>query len=119
MKRLSNIRIAIIYDESPDPSYLNQEGFEARKAEYENGDFHFVGIRAEAQVEVSLNGGKDWICDTIKSPGLWGIESDSDEKYLQDIGKEELNTLREMLYQYGFKRLPKSLFKNLKPVEYI
>jgi len=34
---------------------------------------------------------------TIDSGGLWGIESDSDSSYLNEIGKEQVEEVREYL----------------------
>ena len=39
----SSIQRRIIPDDSPDPSYLDQVGFEERKAQYDRGEFHFIG----------------------------------------------------------------------------
>lgn len=38
----------------------------------------------------------------ITSGGLWGVESDSDRKYLADIDTEQLSELREQLRAVGF-----------------
>jgi hypothetical protein len=61
--------------------------------------WYFIGIRARA--EIRING----IYETIESPGLWGIDSDSDQKYFEDIGREECNTLKSMLQEIGFTAL--------------
>lgn len=91
----TDFEMQVIPDESPDPSYLDQEGFEDRKAEYERGDFRFIGIRAVATVRIPY--GSDHIESTIESPGLWGIESDSDEDYLRSVFDEESQVLAKML----------------------
>lgn len=85
----------LVPDEDPDTSYLEQEGFEDRMRQYENGLFSFVGVRAVAHIEVPC--GSAWIMSTIKSPGLWGIEDDSSEAYFNDVFEEEKRTLLEML----------------------
>lgn len=56
-----------------------------------------IGIIAKAEV-VSAQG----ICQTIRSGGLWGIESDSGKEYLEEIATEELGQLREELAGLGF-----------------
>jgi hypothetical protein len=66
------------------------------------GGYYYIGIRAEATVQVSFDGGKVWKFDTMTSGGLWGIESDSDPSYLDEVAKEELNELKATLIEYGF-----------------
>ena len=63
-----------------------------------NGDWGFIGIGAQAEIVI---GG---ICQTIRSGGLWGIESDSDETCLQGIEKDELADLRRVLCELGFSK---------------
>ena len=41
---------------------------------------------------------------TIRSGGLWGIESDSTPPYFADIGEEQLEELVEILLELGFTR---------------
>ena len=97
-KRILSICIDRLIDTDPDPSYLEQEGFEDRLAEYRSGDFGFIGIRAIARV--CVNG----IIQTLHSGGLWGIEDDSSEQYLCEIEQEELTQLRTELYSFGFSK---------------
>lgn len=89
----------LVPDDCPDTSYLEQEGFEDRLAEYRQGDFGFIGVRAA--VELPIPYGADRILVTIESPGLWGVESDSDEDYLDSIFQEECETLADMLAELG------------------
>ena len=65
------------------------------------GEFEFVGIRAA--VELPIPFGKDRILTRIESPGLWGIESDSGEDYLESVFQEESNILADMLAELGVK----------------
>lgn len=99
-KRILSVTIKHIYDESPDTSYLEQEGFEDRLAEYRAGDFHFIGIRAEATIQVETHG----TIQTITSGGLWCIDSDSGDNYFRVIEAEELSTLKGTLSAMGFSR---------------
>jgi hypothetical protein len=96
---LAAVRMIEVADESPDPSYLEQDGFEERRAEYEAGDFGFIGIQAQAEIHVSHGAGH--IIQTITSPGLWGIESDSGAQYLAEVYEEERAILFEMLTELG------------------
>jgi hypothetical protein len=104
--KLDEVEVVVMADENPDPSYLDQEGFEDRKKEFERGDFGFVGVRAEASVVV---GG---VIQHITSGGLWGIESDSDKKYIREVGEEEYNALKDILKDMGVKAIPS--YKNVK-----
>jgi hypothetical protein len=77
-----------------------------------NGDWSFIGIIAKAEV-VTGNG----IMQTIRSGGLWGVESDGGS-YLDEVGKEELESLREELTALGFgKRAIDYSFKNVETVD--
>ena len=91
----------IVPDDCPDSSYLEQEGFEDRQEQYRQGEFEFVGVRAA--VELPIPFGKDRILTRIESPGLWGIESDSGEDYLESVFQEESNILADMLAELGVK----------------
>jgi hypothetical protein len=83
-------------DESPDVSYLEQEEFADRLREYRRGDFFFQGCWAEA--EICVNG----VIQTIRSGGLWGIDSDSESAYKELIEAEEKAALAEILVSLGF-----------------
>ena len=91
----------IVPDDCPDTSYLEQDEFEDRLEQYRRGEFDFVGVRAA--VEVPLPYGKDRILTRIESPGLWGIESDSGEDYLESVFQEESTILADMLTELGVK----------------
>jgi len=91
----------IIPDDCPDTSYLEQEGFEDRLEELRQGAFDFIGVRAA--VELPIPYGNDRILTRIESPGLWGIESDSGEDYLESVFQEESNILAGMLAELGVK----------------
>jgi len=92
---LREIRVRVMHDEDPDPSYLDQDEFEDRKEEFERGDFSFVGVRAEADVVI------EGVVQTLTSAGLWGIESDSGEEYIEDTALEEYEGLRDILKAVG------------------
>lgn len=68
-----------------------------RMEDYNRNEWCMLGITAVAQV--SLNG----VIQTIHSGGIWGIESDSDKDYLEEMAQEQLNELREQLKAIGFK----------------
>lgn len=64
----------------------------ARLKAYYVGDWHMIGIRAVATIWVQREGYRTNY--TLESPGLWGIESDSGEEYLNEVYAEECATLR-------------------------
>lgn len=78
-----------------------------------NGNWCFIGIIAKAEIRT-----KNGTSQTITSGGLWGIESDSGEDYLGQVGKEQLEGLRQELKSLGFKEneIDKA-FKNVEVKE--
>lgn len=83
-------------DETGNPDSPRQD-YE-RMESYNRGDWHMCGVRAEAEIIV------DGIIQEITSAGLWGIESDSEESYFEEIGNEELQQLADILEELGFTR---------------
>ena len=75
---------------SPEEDYQRMEA-------YNRGDWWCVGVIAKAEVRMPSG-----VVQTIRSCGLWGIESDSAEEYFADVEKEELSGLREELTSLGF-----------------
>ena len=56
------------------------------------------GVRAKAILKIPHGLNPDcWITSDFLSPGLWGIESDSDEAYLNSVFEDEKETLLDML----------------------
>jgi len=55
-----------------------------------------IGIYAKARIVIGN------VLQTIRSGGLWGIESDSDESYIESIEVEELADLITILAELGF-----------------
>lgn len=93
--KLESIRVVVEHDPDPDASYLEQDEFEERLAAYKNGEFTFVGVRAEADVTI------EGVAQTLTSAGLWGIESDSGEEYFEEVAVEEYDSLRKVLKTVG------------------
>lgn len=67
---------------------LSKERYEALVA----GDWHFIGIRAVASITLVRNGVS--ITHELASAGLWGIESDSGEEYLEEVYRDEVCNLQ-------------------------
>ena len=63
------------------------------------GDWCFIGIRAEAQIQT----GSD-VVQEITSGGLYGIESDSGKELFEETIHEELANLKTELLALGFSR---------------
>lgn len=90
------------YDEYPDASWLEQEGFEDRLELYRAGTFELMGVRAKATVIVARDSvPSSFAIYTLRSPGVWGVESDSGEDYLNEIYEEEKAQLIAALKAIG------------------
>jgi hypothetical protein len=71
----------------------------ARLEAWENDDWWYVGVIARAHVSIPIGGGAFTIY-TFDSPGVWGIESDS-EAYLLEVFAEEKATLSDHLRTFA------------------
>lgn len=60
------------------------------------GDWQFVGIHAEAKIRT-----KSGMLQTIRSGGLWGIESDCDDA-IREVAQEQIDDLRDELCSFNF-----------------
>ena len=79
-----------------DPDYRAED--EARLTAWRRDEWHFLGIRARATIKVPYGINPDcWITSELLSPGLWGIESDSGDRYFQEVYREERAILIAML----------------------
>jgi len=73
-------------------------------ADFDAGKLEMWGIRAEAELlhtSDDINAGS---LHDIMTPGLWGVESDSDDGYLKEVGEEELADLRAILVDMGISQ---------------
>lgn len=112
-KRILSVRVREIIDTEPDTSYLEQKGFERRLQEYQRGKFCYIGIRAEALVQLTGE-----LTQRISSGGLYGIESDSDKSYLAEVQRDELSNLKAELQAIGFgTRAISKAFKSIQERE--
>jgi hypothetical protein len=79
-----------------------------------NDEWGFIGIKAVAKVALVDTGGM-FLTQTIHSGGLWGIESDSEASYFDEVESEQLDELRSQLHAIGFsKRAITAAFRNVK-----
>jgi len=63
------------------------------------GDWSYIGIRVDAQVTLSTG-----VVQDITSGGLWGIESDSESSYFDEVAADEWSQLKEELSSMGFSK---------------
>ena len=85
-----------------------------RAEAYNRGDWYMVGIWAEAHILIQVGKENHATCERIRSGGLWGIESDSDEcgckGYHEQIAEEQQVKLPPLeddlsLHETGFDSL--------------
>ena len=100
------IEMETLPDPCPDTSYLEQEGFEQRLRQAHNGDFGFMGIRASCTVLIGIGHKGHVIAQRIDSPGIWGVETDSDPDHVQELYENERSILLTMLDAIGSKHAP-------------
>lgn len=81
-----------------DQAYMMQDY--QRMEAYNRGDWGMVGLWAEAAVSY-LTGAGGHRRETLRSGGLWGIESDSDKAYFAEVEQDELADLRRHLEAFG------------------
>jgi len=73
-----------------------------RMKDFQNGNFVLIGIRAECTVKYKCpNHPGSYRIETFTSAGLWGIESDSGDDYLNDVAKEQIADLKIHLNCFG------------------
>jgi hypothetical protein len=87
----------ITTDECPDISWLDDD--ERRHDAYEAGEFEMIGVRAQARCLVVSNGVGTYI--NLESAGLWGIEGDSGNEYLDQVYAEELAALKDIIAAFA------------------
>lgn len=103
---------AMTGEETGNPESPRQD-FERMQA-YNRNELCMFGFRAQARITLP---GSD-IVQTIRSGGLWGIESDSAKEYIQEAEGEQLAELRAELAKIGFGTWAiKKAFQNVKTVE--
>jgi hypothetical protein len=96
--------MATTYDPTTHPhDYLFQhpdhrEQDEARLKAWLNDEWYFLAVRAKATIKIPHGTNPQcWITSELLSPGLWGIASDSDDAYLQEVYHEEREILTKLL----------------------
>lgn len=93
------------HDDDASPlDWMDEQEDAERIAAWRNDEFTMIGIRAKLTAFVPIGGGS-FSTFEMTSPGLWGIESDSDETYLASVFEEERAGLLSALRQMGFAAL--------------
>ena len=64
-------------------------------------EWNYIGIHAEAVVSYPCRTSDARRMETLRSSGLWGIESDAGKTYFLSVVKEELADLRSHLAAFG------------------
>ncbi|MBE3042558.1 hypothetical protein IMZ48_08260 [Candidatus Bathyarchaeota archaeon] len=72
-----------------------------RMEAYNNQQWYMMGVYAVAEVRTPTPQGGYSSTQHIRTPGLWGIESDSGTDYIKEVGQEQLDDLREHLGHFG------------------
>lgn len=80
-----------------DPDYAEEDADRLRT--FQRGDWSFIGVRAVARCFIVQNGVGTYV--NLESPGLWGIESESNSDYLDDVYAEEVNHLKGLIGAMG------------------
>lgn len=130
MFELREVAVKQEQDPSPDVSWLEPGGRgtddpetaaldAARLESYYRDEWTMVGVYAAAEILVSTAAGA--FIQTIRTGGLWGIESDSGADYFATVGREELEQLAAMLEEIGAtaEQLEEVRSADAAPAEYV
>lgn len=80
-------------DSDSDPRDWMDETDDAERIKaWENGEWSLMGIQAMAHCEIVRGGVGTYY--TLMSAGVWGIESDSGEEYLEGVYQGEVDQLK-------------------------
>lgn len=105
----SSFRMIVESDECPDMSYLEQDYKDVadpierekylkrdrEKLETYGETWNFISIRAAVNVQIPVD--DCFYIHTFTTPGIYGIESDSDKDFIQEAFEEECLILIDIL----------------------
>jgi hypothetical protein len=101
--KVENLRIVHEHDEeasepelSGDPDYRRED--EERIEAWRRDEWWYLGVYVEIDLVVSGT------LQTVRSPGLWGVESDSDDAYFRSVASDEYDELLGILGQLGVSK---------------
>jgi hypothetical protein len=101
------IRVEWAHDDLTQPTFLHDEGEEYREENqkrldaYDRGEWSYCGCYAVAHVSYPVTCAGDRRLETLRSGGLWGIESNSGADYESEVQAEELADLKAHLEKFG------------------
>lgn len=107
---VDRITIRSQIDTNPDLSFLTADSDEDRRTArslerrlraYRRGDWEMIGVWAECIVSYPISSRGDRRLETLRSGGLWGVESDSDPDYLSDVQQAQVLELRQHAERFG------------------
>lgn len=103
--KVESLRIVLEHDgdTTPEQKYGKSEpeyaAEDQRRIEsWRRDEWTFIGIYAEVKLIV------DGTIQHIRTPGLWGIESDSGKDYFKEVAKDEYDELVGILGKLGVNR---------------
>ena len=88
-----------------------------RMLRYLSGELSSIGIRAVATFTIPVFGDST-MQQTVASPGLWGIESDSDTADFNEVAREQIIELRHILLTMGIDPSPVNAAVNAALLEH-
>lgn len=100
-KRILSVTVRREVDSDPDTSWLGEyvrQDYE-RMESLNRGYWCFMGVFATAEVQLSSMS----TIQTLRSGGLWGIESDSGD-YFKEVEAEQLAELKDEMHAAGFSK---------------
>ena len=89
-----------VYDDRCINPREKDEGMTEERADDYGEGWQYIGVVAHADILVPI-GGNSFRMLELDSAGLWGVESDSGEEYLNEIYEEEKAELRSQLATLG------------------
>jgi hypothetical protein len=93
--RITFERVRVEDDCIDDPKDRDEGMTNKREQAYYSGEWNYIGIKARAIIIViRMNCGTIY---TLESSGLYGIESDSGEEYLNEVFESEKDSLIKYL----------------------
>jgi len=110
---IGEIVIEHIPDENPDLSFLEEmKGKDKKWAEHDTkrlanygNDWAMMGIKVKAEIYIPKKSTPpSWQIQEISSGGLWGIETDSGDDYINGIEKEEMEDLIDNLKYFKISK---------------
>lgn len=100
MYKLKSLHVCTEIDHYPELDYITDNDSEEARARldaYNNEEWWCVVVYAEAKVIYKISDQYSIQNIGIQTPGIWGVESDAGKDYFEEIGKDELYLLKEMV----------------------